>query len=49
MVGRASVLRLPETAGGADESTQARVLFGDVTYHKQLAVDQRKNSEEWTA
>jgi len=25
------------------------VLFGDVTYHKQLAVDQRKNSEELTA
>ena len=49
MVGRASVLRIPETTGGADESTQARVLFGDVKYHKQLAVDQRKNSEEWTA
>ena len=48
MVGRRLVLRLPETAGEQMRADR-RVPLGDVTYYEKLAVDQRKNFEEWTA
>jgi hypothetical protein len=48
MVGRASVPRLLEIAG---ERMQAdtRVLLGDRAYYDQLAADQKRKAEEWTA
>ena len=48
MISRASVLRLPETAGEQMRADR-RVPLGDVTYYEKLAVDQRKNFEKWTA